>query len=287
MHNSKMVGLLRNFNQKELALLGDFIASPFFNKDEELTLFFNYIKKYGPEFTSPKLDRNTLFGKGIPGVELDEKKLSYLMSDVVKLAENFIRHNTFMEQEIEGYCHLMHTYNSWGNDKLYEQTLRKSKTAIEEYPYRNASFFYKEYLVESAINAYFDKQKKRAYDESLQKAADYLDLFYLSIKLKYSCELINRQKLVAAQYELRLLKEITQHLTEHSYDNYPAVSIYYQILMTFLETDNAAHFLKLKELLETHAQKFPQSEARDMYMYAQNYCIRKINAGDIAYLQES
>lgn len=279
-----MISLLRHFHPKELSQLEDFIASPFFNKDTDLINFYNYIKKYGPEFNSPKLDRDHLFKKGIVA---DEKKLSYMMSDIVKLAENFIRYNKFNEQEIEGYCNLMSVYNNWEDDKLYEQTMRKSKAAIENYPFRNATFFYKEYLVESEMNAYFDRQKKRSYDESLQRAADHLDLFYLSIKLKYSCELINRQKLVAAEYELRLLKEITAHLSENNYNSYPAISIYHQILMTFLENDNAEHFKKLKTLLDAHAHKFPQAEARDMYMYAQNYCIRKINAGDMNFLQES
>ncbi|MBP8753845.1 MAG: hypothetical protein KBH39_06450 [Chitinophagales bacterium] len=287
MQNSKMISLLRHFSQKELTQLGEFIASPFFNKDEDLILLFNYIKKFGPEFTSSKLDRKELFNNKKSGLVLDEKKLSYMMSDIVKLTEQFIRYNKFNEQEIEGYCNLMSVYNSWDDDKLYEQTMRKSKVALQNYPYRNAAFFYKEYLVESEMNVYFDRQKTRAYDESLQKAADRLDLFYLSIKLKYSCELINRQKLVAAEYELRLLKEISSHLSENSYTSYPSISIYYQILMTFLESDNAEHFKKLKTLLVAHADKFPQPEARDMYMYAQNYCIRKINAGDMNFLTES
>lgn len=58
--------------------------------------------------------------------------------------------------------------------------------------------------------------------------------------------MIDRQKLVATDYEVRLLKEISDHLREHSYDDYPSITIYYQILMTFVENDNDEHFGKLK-----------------------------------------
>lgn len=80
----------------------------------------------------------------------------------------------------------------------------------------------------------------------MQEAANFLDLFYISTKLKYSCELINRQKLVVTDYKLRLLKEISDHLAENSYTEYPSITIYYQILMTFIDTDTDVHFEELK-----------------------------------------
>ena len=47
-----------------------------------------------------------------------------------------------------------------------------------------------------------------------------------------------------------------------------------------------ATFEELKKLLDEHTGKFPASEARDMYAYAQNYAIRKINAGEKRFLRE-
>jgi hypothetical protein len=85
---------------------------------------------------------------------------------------------------------------------------------------------------------------------------------------------------------LRLLKEISDHLKENSYEEYPSITIYYQILMTFTDTDTEVHFEELKRLLDEHTTKFPPDEARDMYAYAQNFAIRKINAGEKRYLRE-
>lgn len=286
MYKSKMADMLKNFSTKELNRFSDYLASPFFNKDDTLLLFYNYIKKYAPEFDSRNIEKERLLAKGIPGIELNEKKLGYLMSDIVDHIENFIRYNKHFEEDIEGYVHLLSTYNKWESDKLFEQTLREARTTLEKNPFRNAPYFYKEYLLQSEVNLYFDRQKKRAYDASLQEAANYLDLFYIATKLKYSCELINRQKLVVTDYKLRLLKEISDHLRDNTYDEYPSISIYYQILMTFVETENDDHFEKLKTLLNEHTDKFPLDEARDMFAYAQNFAIRKINAGEQRYLRE-
>lgn len=286
MQKSKLIELLKHFNTKELNRFSEYLASPFFNKDEQLLVFLNYLKKFAPDFESKHLEKEKLIEKGIQGLKIDEKKLGYMMSDIVKHIEGFIRYQNYFAEEIEGYCHLLSTFNKWETDKFFDQTLREAKDTLYKYPYRNADFFYKEYLLETEINSYFDRQKKRAYDESLQKAADHLDLFYLATKLKYSCELINRQKLIQTDYTLRLLKEISLHLQDHSYDDYPSITIYYQILMTFLENNDEIYFKKLTTLLDEHSFKFPADEARDMYAYAQNYCIRKINAGETDYSNE-
>jgi hypothetical protein len=278
--------MLRHFSTKERTRFSDYLASPFFNKDNELCIFYNYVKKYAPDFDSKNLRKDRLLAKGIPGLLLTEKKLGYIMSDIVDHIEGFIKYNRFFEDEVRGYNHLLAVFNRWETDKLFDQTMRAAKAYLEKFPYRNADFFYMEYLLETEINSYFDRQKKRAYDESLQKAADHLDLFYLATKLKYSCELINRQKLLHAAYTLPLLKEVNQYLLDNNHEKYPSISIYHQILMTFLENDKPEYFQKLSGLLDAHSFKFPPEEARDMYAYAQNYCIRKINAGETDYSQE-
>ncbi len=286
MHQSKMLEMLKHLRAKEVNRFSDYLASPFFNKDEDLLIFYNHIKKYAPDFESNSINKEKLLKKGISGLKLTEKKLGYMMSDIVEHVEGFIKYNTYFGNELEGYCNLLRVYNKWENDKLFDQTLKETKNHLDKDPFRNAPYFYKEYLLQSELNLFFDRQKKRAYDVSLQKATDYLDLFYIATKLKYSCELINRQKLVATDYKLRLLKEISDHLSEISYDEYPSITIYYQILMTFVENENDEHFEKLKTLLEEHADKFPLDEAKDMYAYAQNYAIRKINCGNKIYLRE-
>lgn len=286
MYKSKMIEMLRHFGPRDFSRFGDYLASPYFNKDVKLQHFYAWLRKAAPSFTAARIDKQRILARGIPGLVLNEKKLGYLMSDMVRHIESYIRLSKDDDTSTEAWCRLLSTYNAWENDKLFDQALREAQRMLDAFPWRYAPYFYKEFLLESEINAYFDRQKKRAYDESLQKASDYLDLFYLATKLKFSCELINRQKLVNADYRVRLLGEITSHLRENSYAEYPSVTIYYQILMTFLGNEDIAHFTQLKRLLDEHSLKFPPEEARDMYAYAQNYCIRKINAGRQEFLSE-
>ncbi len=286
MHNSKLLDVLRTLGPKQLRKLEDFIASPFFNTNEEALQLYQAVKRYEPAFKHADLDRQIIFKKAFPKQKYDEKKLGYLMSDIQRLVDKFLSYCKFSEQPLQEEYYVLQCYIELELEKHYKKTMRDAQHFQQKFPYRGADFFYNEFLLEELNNVYFDKQRKHVFDESLQNAIDNLDLYYLAQKLKYSCELFNRKKIVAADYKLRLLDEILLYVQDKDFENAPAVAIYYQILMTLTESDNEKHFKKLKDLLKKHGGKFPPLEARDMYAYAQNYCIRRVNSGRQEFLAE-
>ena len=194
MQKSKMIELLSNFSTKDLTRFGEFLASPFFNKDEEVLLFYNFFKPLGPDFTSKKVDKDYILSKGITGLQLTEKKLSYLMNYVVEYAEEYIQITQFQSQKTENLIQLLKKYNTWGADKFFEKTLTKIQNSSELHAIKDTDYWLNQYQIASESTFYFDRLKIRSFDPSLQQAADYLDLFYISTKLKYLCELMNRQQ---------------------------------------------------------------------------------------------
>ncbi len=286
MLNSKLLDILKCCSTKQLTRFGEFVQSPYFNKNTELSDFYGYVRQFAPKFINKKLERQTLFAALYPGQAYNEKKLGYLMSDLVKLLEDFLAIHRFETDPSKMSYQLLRTYDEWGLEKHYNNTMREAITLQEKQPIRDSEYFYSQYKLEELNSVVFDKRRKRVYDNSLQKAIDNLDLHYLTLKLKYSCELANRKNVIATQYELRLLDEILLYLKEHPMDDVPAIAIYYQILMTLLESDDDEHFIQLKDLLNRHADKFDVNEARDMYAYAQNYCIKKINTGHLNFLND-
>ncbi|HMU70432.1 MAG TPA: hypothetical protein PKC38_10495, partial [Chitinophagales bacterium] len=114
-----MIQMLKHFSTKELTRFGEYLESPFFNKDEQLSVFYQYVKKYAPDFESRQIEKDRILQKGIPGIDINEKKLGYLMSDIVEHIEGFIRYNQHMADDMEGYVHLLNMYNSWEADKFF------------------------------------------------------------------------------------------------------------------------------------------------------------------------
>jgi len=95
MKNTKLIALLRTFSAAELRQFGDFIASPFFNKRQELVQFYRLLRQCAPEFADEQVDRQRLFHLLYPNDSFNSKQVDYLSSFLLKLAEQFIGHQHY------------------------------------------------------------------------------------------------------------------------------------------------------------------------------------------------
>ena len=71
-----------------------------------------------------------------------------------------------------------------------------------------------------------------------------------------------------------------QYLRKGTFDDIPAIYIYRLIHCTLTEPNDIQHYTNLLEALKKHEHLFSRNEARGMYVFAQNFCIRRINSGD-------
>lgn len=286
MHKSKLITLLRQVGPKDLDELGLFVSSPFFNKNDEVTTLLEYIAGYSPDFNNPNLTKEAVCKELFPNDDFDDKRISYLMHYLLKLTEDYLAQKGFERDKSRKYYYLLRTYNDLGLQKHYNGALREVRSNIDKIEVESADYYFDNYLLESVNNDHFDKQKVHKYDHSLQKAIDNLDLAYLTVKLKYSCEILNRKNLIATEYQLRLLDVILHYLEELPKIDSALVTMYYHVLMIMMERDADKHYQQLKVLMKNRTGEVPKGEARDIYVLTQNFCIKKINKGDDGYLHE-
>ena len=134
---------------------------------------------------------------------------------------------------------------------------------------------------------FFQKQKLRRFDKNLQYASDNLDLFYLSAKLKYTCEMLDRQKVLSADYQNAMIEEVANYLENTPHDQHPSIAIYYQIFLTLTKENGEAHFEKLKQLLNIHFNRISPKEMKHMYLATLNFCIRKVRKKEEKFVKEA
>lgn len=285
MHKSKVIELMHYFGTKDYRLFRDFVNSPYFNKNEDVVRLYETLSKLGPKFVSKKLERENVWKALFPKERFDEKKLGYLQTDLVRLIEKYIVQIRLEEDDILSFSHQLKTYQKVSSNNLFEQTLRKANQFLKKEKYHDSNFYYHNYLISEIGNAHFEKQATRKFNEHLQEAANNLDLYYLSLKLKYACEMVNRSTIMSGDYQLQLVEEIRSYL-EKNEEMVPAIDIYYSILVLLTDPNREEVYPHLIQALNEHAHLFPINELKDMYAYARNYCIKKLNQGNEPYLQE-
>lgn len=288
MHTTKLITILKTFSKKDLRQFKEYVNSPFFNKYEYAKKLQEYIYQSAPSFKNKKIERTKVFKHLFPNKKYNEPLFNNIISDLFTLLEDYLALLDYDSDPVTRKIHLLSTLRKRNMDKNFIRTMNIVKNIQENNPYRDENFYLKEFIIESEADRFFIRKEQRTYNESLQKKADNLDLFYLSTKLKNCCEMINRKNVLAVNFNLDLLNEILLYLEEHphKFKDVPAIIIYNTILLTLMRPNEVIHFKNLKKLLEEHEDKFSIQEKQGMYQYAQNYCTKKINEGNPVYLEE-
>ncbi len=288
MHNSKLLELYKTLNPVERKRFKQYVESGFFNANTSVIKLNQYITRALDSSGERELDKKKahaqLFGKR----KYSESQISVLMTFLMRLLEAFIAQlkydtNKFLQKE-----YLVAELRKRKLDKHFISNTGEYHKWLQEKRKHDSEYYYASYTLEKEMDHFFMKGEIRKNDESLQRKSDHLDIFFLSEKLKNLCEMVNRQNIIKSNYNLRMLKALRIYIDENTsyFQTIPAVYIYYKILLTLLEGENAEHFRELKQSLDKYFKAFSQEEALQMYLFAQNYCIKKINSGDARYLQE-
>jgi hypothetical protein len=288
MKKGKFIQILKQLTAREQSRFRKYVQSPFFNKHKEVTALYEYIIGFAPEFDHDKLQKQIIF-QDVIGLdcEFDDKHFNNITSYLLELLCDFI---AYLEQEKNPFQQKLYIIEGLRKRNLVKHItspIRQHQMLQQRYPYKDTQIYFEQYLYHNGLDALFLMKSSRAPDENLQLESDSLDLFYLSSKLKLACDMASRNMVIKANYNCYLIEELLQYMEQSNskYLDYPSIGLYYKVLKMLTETEEVSYF-NLKNSLEAEVQYFSREEAKLIYDYAENYCIRQINTGNRHYYQE-
>lgn len=282
MKNSKLIDLLATFSPADLKQFREFVASPYFNKNKDLIRMIAYLEQNAPNFEALQVSKERVHAQLFPDQDFDPKQMGYLMNYLLKLGERFLAIQRYEQEEELMRCHTLDQFVDRKLTKHYNYLLRKTFKSVTESDARSGDSYYYQYLMGRAAANHFYSQQVRKFDPSLQTVSDQLDQFYFFHKLRYSCEMLNRQTIIRAEYQLHFVEEVRAYLLNKA-EIEPLIEIYLRIYLSIRFAEEEAHFHKLLQLIESHAQGIDQKIRREIYLYAINFCAPKIRKGDEKY----
>ncbi len=286
MTGSKLFALLKTFNKYELNRLRKFVESPFFNENELLVHLFDLIDKF-LRSNKEDIDQSEIWKKLFPEIPYDDVKFRRLSSDLNKLAQDFLAVEDFKNQPLAFDSYQLRLLNIKGLDKHYLAVERNIERERERITLRDSMYYYNNMMLEYEKHLFWEKHDvMRTKKVNLDVADFQLDCFFLSLKLKNYCDAINYKNILNIKIKIGMIESLLEIVKQPHYQAVPAISIYYQILLTLTDRENENHFFNLKQLLNNNNFSFQQQEMRNMYIFAQNYCIKKINTGNATYYRE-
>lgn len=251
----------------------DFLNSPWANKRADMLPLFEILADgvAEPEIIWTQLYREKPFS--LP-------EFRHLVSYLVKLLEKWMILVELVSDELAGKTKLIHAYRGKGLRDLAEKEWRKLEKGTTRLTPETA--FQKgrlEYLL-------FTDRHQRDGESPLPAADHSLDAFYVSEKLKNAAELINRAHTLATRDEIRLLQPVLDLVAAGEFDEYPSVRVNFHIIQTLLHPENPDVYPAFLSVLKETEGYFPKSELGEFYAHAFNFCIRRLNEGQSAYLRQ-
>jgi len=285
MHSSKLLKILKNLTEEEIRRFHKFIRSPYYSYKKHCLPFFEYIRRYYPDFTSSKLSKENAFHHLFPDKAFQSQKMRHVMTDLVNLLEDFlvaeqIRHHDFQKKKL--------LRDAYGDRDLYEyfekSTADITKT-LDALPYRN-SFYQHESMKNQEVYFFHPSTKKHLVKENyLETINEHLDQYFTLSKLQLATEMKARASILSKTYEISYLVEILEKAD--SSDPIPIEASLYKSALQLYEKDTLEEFVKLKEQFLENIQQLSGSDRTFLFYHLLNFTIRKGNAGQQVFLKES
>jgi len=284
LHDSKLIVLLSTFNARDHNRFREYLQSPFFNKREDLLDFYECLRGFAPEFDPGRCTRENVWQAYASGKPFNSKSLNYLANFLLTLAEDFLAVRGLRKDGITSGIWLMDHYLEQRLEKHYRSTLLRTKKALEAEPYRDSQWHLNAWRVEELAIQQFYASRTRKADDTIQKAQTHLDAFYLDRTFELGTEQFSINQMFQRSCNTDYVEELLE-ITDQQAAEHPIIRIRRLIFRIHVAPENHEVFEELLALLPAVQSHFRPDQAKGVFAYAQNHCIRRIRAGDSQYEQ--
>ena len=285
MKNSRLILVIQSLSNKKRRDLTKFVHSNYFNNHSKVAVLWDYLLESIEKFDYVP-GRQQISKHIYPKKAYNDQQIRLLCSYLLKTIEKYLVIQHYINDDLKSKVILAQEYRKLNLPKHFSSAVSNVQQVIAKSPFRNAD--YHSLIYELALEEYaFTSSSKRTENLNLQEVTDSIDINYLALKLRQTCLLLSHQAVFKADYNFGMLEDVIRYIEQQGYLDIPAIAMYYYCYFTVTEPENVSHFNGFKQQIFDLGHHFPQSELRDLFIHAINYCIKQINDGNTEYLNES
>ncbi|MCI5054549.1 MAG: hypothetical protein MRY83_00435 [Flavobacteriales bacterium] len=275
--SDRLESLIETFKKEERKRAKAFLESPYHNTNPALVKLFNFYLKNNVRASE------SMFQSVFPRTKFDIQKLYNIKSLLYRKLLEFISNYQELDSNEINVLNFFRQRGLQQSFQLYSKNLNKK---LIERGYQSEEDYHRQYqfFLESDE---FNVATSKSDEGALQKKMDHVDLYYLLIKLKTACEMKNRERIVSGKYRSENMDFVIGKVNRdrNSLKEHPLVLLYFDAFR-LMDGDSHELYLRLKKELHLSGGLIAQKDAKALINYAQNFCIRKINNGEVDYFKE-
>jgi hypothetical protein len=295
MYNSQLVELLKTLSVYELNRLEKFVASPFFNMNEEITALFRILKKYNPKYEHKNMSKEKVFKAIFPEQKYDDKRLRYLSSGLLKLAVEYLGQLNLKQDIFGTNIYSIKELIERKQIKIAEKRIAEAGKNLAPSNYPNEVYYYNRHLLKSQSNYLALTQNKTLNPDDLVQEGEniILLLFVVLMQTTYNLSVMentynlnNPNNIIIDFLSTINIDKFIQKASQSKFSNAKIYELYHNMMLLKREPQNDEPFYKLKSFLKYYLEILNKQDQYNLFMALESFCAYRILKGDSNFKKE-
>lgn len=285
--NSKLILLLDSFSETDLKEFRKLISSGYFSGGRKYIVLLNKILKLKKK-SLENLTPQKLHSKLYPGKKFSIQTINNRLSELFKLAEEYLIQKTIKENRTEKDRILLLAYHSIKSKKLFGSRLSRAKKIVNSLPVSDSKYLHLTFLDRLEItfseNQTISENTYRRYFENSQN----ITALFLKSLFDFGFEFIQQEQ-TNRSFEFNLVNEILSRLEidepllrkllKSNLNVFKIVVMEYYFYNIFKYPAGEKNYFEARKIFEEMRSSIDVNYVKEVYKKMTNYCILRQNQG--------
>ena len=295
MLDHQVIDILKSFSNEEIKQFRRFLASPYFNRSDNVTALFELLIKFHPNFISKKLSKEyvsqSIFGTG----KYVDSTIRNLLSDLLDSCELFLMQENFRKSAALSFDYLLKELSEKKLKDAFNRNTEKLDYKYSQIKDINSDYYLANHKIELNKFNFAGLNEKIVDNADADRHMNEIFLSGIYITVHYIIEIIslylasiyysvNYNRPLSNNFLKKAIKLINlddfQNLisgTEHSF----LINLYIAMMRAFENLDDENAYESYKQLVKMNVAKLHSDEIWFHYNNMMNYCsLKLIKSGD-------
>jgi hypothetical protein len=296
MSKSRLIDILRTFNQSQIKRFGKFLNSPFFNTNQTIIKYYDIIGKYHPDFPEDQLDKKKIFESLYPGKAYNDGAMRNLVSDMVSLAHKFIIHASVTENSLDMELLLLSYFNQNKLDEQFEKKINKTENDFSKSLLNEEELFTSLRLLEREKQLFYSVRNREnihsetSFRENLYGLYSYLFALFRSahnaLHHKYTFNDNSLYEYINKISAIININNLISFFKANKFEYSDILEMYYLSYLSLINLNDDKSFQQFRLSIEKNYRNFSEFALYNLMLIFENCCTFRIQEGRIEFIKK-
>jgi hypothetical protein len=282
----QLLEILKTLTDFEKKKFGKFLSSPYFTNSPKILKLYRILKKFHPNYNSPKLNKHNIHRKLDYGLPYNDSTIRNLIYDLQEYAERYLKQQNFDYKPIKGFIYSRQEFINRGLHDLYEINVDNTDLRLEKSPYFDTDYAMDKFLLEDDKFHYSflnNKPIANAIPEKLNDGLVSILVYFTAQSIKNVEYLVSytrkygikkQDAFIADFVKVVDFEKLNSFVKKYSSQNV-MIDTYLCLLKAFVNFDNENYYNDFKKALIKNADKLSEDDKNYLFMRLKYYCTMK------------